>query len=275
MSSPSDDGRVCIRGCTVKDEHFAVCPDYGKTVAGRLVNGEIVKATCPGCVSRECREGALICDRCFGRMRRLLHDAPDLHARLMSIGDPAKAKPTDQSPNGTAPFDASEPIPLDLLDASQAVSLALSVWWAWDSDLAAISNDKRAVEWMGRMVLDRHPQVDGLRLAWSVQDAVDRWGVERRDRNPMPYEDDEDGEIAAFPVKEWRDPYISRSAAEHVVGSARSLRRWVRNGELAPAGTFWIAGVRTTMFRTSEVIATRDRMQAQQITGRYKRKASS
>lgn len=73
--------RACIRGCMRRGEHFAECTDYGTT------DGD-----CKGCVPSTAREGALVCNRCFYRVRRHLDDAPDLVAHLRSIADPTKAK---------------------------------------------------------------------------------------------------------------------------------------------------------------------------------------
>ena len=243
--------RVCVRGCTVRGEHFANCPAFGRLEHAPL---------CRGCVPRECREGSLVCDRCFGRMRGLLADAPDLLARLRSLVDPAKAKPTDQQPTGS-PSARAEPFDVDVIDAHAVVLDVLATWSAWGSDLRAISNDLAAVEWMGHMLLDRHRPVDGVREAWSVQDAVDRWGVERRVRPPVPFEEDEDGELEAVPIAEWGDPLISREDAAFRVGvTVRTIRRWERREMLAPVATTRGRWNRlTAWFRLSHVLAVWER----------------
>lgn len=152
----------------------------------------------------------------------------------------------------------------DLLDAIHAVEVAET--WAY-VDLATVSNDLRTMTYLGEILLDRHKPVDGVREAWSVQDAVDRWGVERVDRGPV-WEDDESLEEDAAPVAEWGNPIVGGDDAEAIAGSAATLRRWVRQGLVAPLpGEISIAGRVTRLYRRAELIETRDRLRVKQQSG--------
>lgn len=255
--------RVCVRGCTQRDVHYATCERSGP-------GWEDLPNRCRGCAPRECRDGSLICDRCFGRMRGLLGDARDLLARLRSIGDPTKATAYDDVKVGRAPSAAapSAPIGDDLLDAIRAVETAVP--WA-SEDLTPLSNDLDAITWLGALLLDRHaPLEDGTRTAWSVQDAVDRWGVERKPKPGEVFEDDDERAELTEPVPEWGDPIVGRADAERIAGSPRTLSRWVKNGDVASVGRTWIAGDLTILYRTSELLAVRDGKQARQSSGQYK-----
>lgn len=245
--------RVCVRGCVRKDVHYATCtrrpPEY---------EGD---NPCRGCAPRECREGSLICDTCFGRMRALLEDVPDLLARLRALADPAKATPTDQAPSGRRSTEPPAPVGSDLLDAIAMVEVANM----WDErHLRMASNDRLQILDLGELLLTRHPEVDGLREHWSVQDAVDRWGVERRDPHALPWvEDSGDGEIASFGMPEWgEDRPVSQQDAVALVGVSRfTIARWARKGWLktirrVPTGP---RGSRKTMYLLSELRAAYER----------------
>lgn len=243
--------RVCARGCTQRGIHFAAC-------AGQFDE----PPTCTGCAPRECRDGSLVCDTCFGRARRLLDDLPDLIARLRSLADPSKATPTDQPPRGRGQqSEAPAPVGSDLLDAIIACELVWSHWVAWGEDLQLMSNRTDAL-WLFDLLLERNREVDGIRDAWSVQDAVDRFGVERR---PGKHErewsaDPNSEEIASFPVREWGDALLNRDEAGELAGSARTLRRWVQKDLIAPVADISIAGVRTALFRASEIVRLKEEM---------------
>lgn len=255
--------RFCIRGCTKPDVHYASCEHHGPDYTGQF--------PCPGCAPRECRDGSLICDRCFGRMRHLLSDIFDLLGRLRSLADPSKATPMDEAHFRSTTVEAKAPAGVDLLDALHAVEAVASVWEAWGMDLRKVQNDLGAVEYFGAHVLDRHPAVDGLRTAWSVQDAVDQWGVERREKNRRPFEDDADerAEIAT-PVREWNDPILTRAEAEEVAGSPRTLSRWIKDGLIAPEGRMVIAGVPMLWFRCSDVMKVRTSLRAKMAQTQFK-----
>jgi len=241
--------RVCARGCTKPagpDGHWANCPDYGRAAD---------ESTCKGCVPRECRDGSLVCDRCFGRARKLLDDLPDLIARLRSVIDPSKATPTDKAPSGRRSSEPVAAVGSDPLDALIACETVLGWWWRWGEDLQLMSNRLDAL-WLFDMLLERHPESDGIRDAWSVQDAVDRWGVERRPgKHERPWEDDEPSALlVALPVPEWGDELLNRADASRLAGSPRTLRRWVQEELITPAVEIWVAGRKTTLFRASEIV---------------------
>lgn len=109
--------RACIRGCTVKDVHFATCDDFGKTE----------DVTCRGCAPREARDGALICERCYRRLRSLLEDAGDLVGHLRSRADPSKAGAIDRS-NPSTRQELPAPVAADLIDASDHIVRNLRQW---------------------------------------------------------------------------------------------------------------------------------------------------
>lgn len=91
-------------------EHYAACRFSGPDYVGPF--------PCDGCAPRECRDGSLVCDRCFGRMRALLADGPDLIGRVRSLADPMKATPTDKAPGGrSSATEPPAPIDADLIDA--------------------------------------------------------------------------------------------------------------------------------------------------------------
>lgn len=256
--------RVCVRGCAQRDVHYATCDDYGmreayeRGVAAGLP-GVSYTPKCQGCAPRECRDGSLICDKCFGRMRALLDDAPDLLGRLQSLADPRKATPTDQPHYGSSSVEPIAPVGADILDAIAVV--AQVVHGIDPADLPAISNNLDMVSWAAEMVLERHPDADGLRAGWSVQDAVDRFGVERRDRNPVVWSPATDGEIASFDVAEFGDPLVSQRDAAALVGVPdRTVRRWEKRALLVRAVTIpGPRGSRKAMYRLSEVRAVWER----------------
>lgn len=111
------DQRACIRGCFVRGEHFAECSDYGTT------DGE-----CKGCVPSMARDGALVCNRCFYRVRRHLDDAPDLVAHLRSIADPTKAKQFKLVMSSSSREGLPAPVDADLIDASTDIVATLRAW---------------------------------------------------------------------------------------------------------------------------------------------------
>ena len=166
-------------------------------------------------------------------------------------------------------MEPAAPVGVDLLDALSAVEAVLRAWPAWENDLAKVSNRRDAVEWFSAHVLDRHAPTGGIRSAWSVQDAVDRWGVERRDPS-SDYDPGDDEPEDARPIAEWGAPIIGRTEAERIAGSESTLRRWVKAGEVLPVGTVYIAGVRTTLFRRDDVVETRDRMGVLRTMSRYR-----
>ncbi|UUE19340.1 hypothetical protein [Microbacterium sp. J1-1] len=185
--------------------------------------------------------------------------------RLSSLADPMKATPTDKAPGGRSSAVAPPaPVDADLLDAIIDVSRTLT---AWDRFVAPVSmeqaleglvNDLEHVERLGTGYLDRNDPVDGIRPFWSVADAMAKWGAERRTRNETEWVDDVTSEdIRAVP--EWGDPLLNRADAEKLI-PARTLRRWVQKDLVAPVGTIYVAGVRTVLYRRSDLLRCQDEM---------------
>lgn len=256
--------RICLRGCTTRGTHYATCEDYGKPPE---------ESSCRGCAPRECRDGSLICDRCFGRLRALVRDSGDLMGRLWSLADPMKATPTDKAPGGrSASVEPPAPVDADLLDAINAISRRL---WDWETfvhpltleaALPDLVNVVEHVEALGRGFLDRHPLVDGIREVWSVQDAVDKWGVERRTDAFVYPADDDTEEVELQPVLEWYDRLLTiQQAAKRAKVSQRQVQRWVEK-EILPIVARH-RGPRGSVLKyvyTSAVDAAAERMRANQ-----------
>ncbi|MFD7871384.1 MULTISPECIES: hypothetical protein [unclassified Microbacterium] len=164
-------------------------------------------------------------------MRALLADGPDLIGRVRSLADPMKATPTDKAPGGrSSATEPPAPIDADLIDAL-AVLEKLEPWW--HVTLSDYSNDREVMTWMGEVVLDRHPEVEGLRDGWSVADAMAKWGTERR-TDVFVYPDDEtEDEPASAPVREWYDPLLTlQQAAVRAKVDQRQVQRWVQKEHL-------------------------------------------
>lgn len=179
--------RPCIRGCTVADLHYATCPDYGNP-----------DGKCRGCVAVEARDGVLLCDRCYGRLRRRFEVVPDLIAHLRSLADPLKATRYDRVlVQGGGPTEAPAPVAADLLDActdimriigagalppgTPAARAYTRVMWTIGALLESfdyIANDAEAIEaWWPLMMsheLAEDPDV------WTVGRALARWPLEDR-----------------------------------------------------------------------------------------------
>ena len=187
--------RACIRGCTVKDVHYATCDDFGKTE----------DVTCRGCAPREAREGALICERCYRRLRSLLEDAGDLVGHLRSLADPTRAGAIDRSNPSRRP-ELPAPVAADLIDASDHIVRNLRQWalhlQGYGEYVAAgleagalaaeafedasacaevillalddIVNDLDNVSTLCVGVLDRH---DGEPDTWTLADVAARWSL--------------------------------------------------------------------------------------------------
>lgn len=239
--------RFCIRGCT--RQHWATCentmPAELAVKAAADAAGEKYRAPCRGCAPSVCREGSLICDACFGRARHLLDDAFDVLAQIRSQGDPLKSGWNwDRVVIAGSSPEPPAPIGEDVIDATVAVRAAIAYF---DAGLSALSNDLVAMEWLGPLVLDRHPaDEEGVRERWSIQDAADRWGVERGDVHRFPAgvrpnapagsfarADDEE---AHAPVREWYDPLLTvKQAAKRVGVTEQAVRLWVSKGLLVPA----------------------------------------
>lgn len=214
--------RTCIRGCVRPGIHYATCEHSGPTYEGAF--------PCRGCAPRECRDGSLVCDKCFGRIRGLLNDVRDLTGRLTALADPAKATPLDRVRVAASSLEAPAPISADLLDALGTLTTATQ--WAY-IDLAEVSNDLETITFLCALILARHPEVNGTREAWSVQDAVDRWGVERRTDQYVYPDDEDDLTLYSAPIREWYDPLLTvKQAAKRAEVTQRTVQRWISDDNL-------------------------------------------
>lgn len=280
----------CIRGCTIRDEHYAACPDFGKT-----------GATCWGCKPRPTRGATLVCDGCFKRFRRMLLDAPDLLGRLQSIAEQDKAVAFTPVKAKGSPAESPVQIGSDLLDALTEISANLHDWSVHlDAHRAApaptvgmsstevyaksardagvvLSHLETIVAVEGQLsrlaeaVIVMHQPDDQGARRWSVADAVARWGVERRDRHVFPSADAE-AIIAGdpLPVREWYDPLITlKQAAAHVGVTERQVQKWVKADELPPrARSRDPRGYVTQWFHVSAVEKVAQDMAARRHMGR-------
>lgn len=285
MTSRSD--RVCVHGCMGAGQHYAGCPGYG-------VGGD---SSCSGCVPEPARDRALICDRCYRRLRGLLRNAPDLVGRLRTIGDPAKAAVYDQVRVSSATNSGEEEADRRL-EAVRDVQQTLRSWAvyltgavlarpaaepedAFDAaadhvriilgDFDRLVNDHARLEELEEGVTARHlPDAHGARAFWSILDAMSKWGPERREQptvgmssaprelRPTPVYD----ESTVSEIPEWgerRDEVIGRAEAEVIAGSESTLRRWVAD-EGVTFSEFWSAGRRVRLYRRSQLVATKARL---------------
>lgn len=284
---------VCVLGCSLRGAHFASCPDYGK---------EPAESTCRGCAPSPTTAASVICSRCFGRIRGLLRDAPDLVGRLRSLSDPTKAMLIEPVKVFTRAVEAIAPVGPDLLDAADEILSNLRDWahsvaavdvpWhARFSGMGSVAAYRLAAEYsdaiithLATITLDPvrtirlaeavtvpHPEVEGERDSWSIADAMDRWGAERRDRHVHPDVDAEpDREDSSQPVREWYDPIltIKDAAARHKVTS-RAVQRWISSGDLVVAAR--MRGPKGTVMmwvKASEVDEVAARMEEKRSPGR-------
>ncbi|GAA3009190.1 hypothetical protein [Microbacterium aurantiacum] len=279
--------RACVRGCTTRGVHFATCADYGKEVG----------ATCQGCAPEPARDGALICDRCFRRIRRHLDNAPDLVGRLRSLSDPMAAAVYDRVRVSGGGTEAPAPTPPDLIDASDDVMRTLRSWAvyvdprsgilggmpagagalaAYDyarhcanvilGDFDRLANRRDEILQLGDAVLTRHPaDAEGIRSFWSIVDTVSRYRLERPDAAVLvDAQDDEDREVVVGGIEEWRDRLITRAEAEReqYAASGATLRRWVAKELIVPRAVTYGPMGKVTWFRESELLALRAEMDA-------------
>lgn len=275
---------TCLLGCAQAGRHFAECPIY-----------EHPGYPCTGCVGEPTVGGTLVCVRCRGRFRWALREVPDLVGRMRSKIDPTSAIVYEDRArrSGSAPVEAGAPVPADLLDASRAVQIGL---WRWSpqggwprSDAAEAFDDAEAaaagilahlderladeddVMSLYALLLEEHkPNDDGVRSGWSVVDALNVWGAERRERpaeeavspsralRPERVFD----ESTATPIAEQGDPLLGGPQAAAEAGSLRTLQRWAQRGEIEPERVVYVAGRRTPVFRRSVLRAARARMDA-------------
>ncbi|MFD6699707.1 MULTISPECIES: hypothetical protein [unclassified Microbacterium] len=264
--------RFCIRGCKQRGVHYASCPDYGLADAyDRMLEAGVkvlvYRPECPGCAESPARDHALICDRCYGRLRGLIGDLPDLIGRLRSLADPTKATPTDKTPGGGSSSEPIAPVDAELLDALNDIVTTRGAWAAFcfpntlEQSLDDLVNHHQHVEDLGIGFMDRTELVDGIRAFWSVADARAKWGAERRTKT-VPWVDDDDAEVVLGTVPEQGDAMYTRQQAEDFVGSARTLQRWRQLDLISPVRTVTIAGARIAMFRASDLARVKAEMES-------------
>lgn len=253
--------RPCVRGC-VEVVHYAVCPAFGPR--GR-------EATCTGeCETRvsEARYGALLCSRCFGRIRGVLLDAPDVVGRMRSASDQAKAVVYQPAKvlSAAGAAKAPEQSPADVIDAIRDVLVTLRAWattvdssvpfvshrgFTDDDEITAaamyseailgqldvIANDAARGPALHHELLERHEETTVSGRVWSLADARARWGAERRDDQAYVYPaSDDDHIVERQPVTEWHDPLLTiQQAAKRVDRSQRTVEIWIEKEELAVA----------------------------------------
>ncbi|WHE35167.1 hypothetical protein [Microbacterium sp. BDGP8] len=301
--------RGCVLGCTVPDLHFATCFDYGLVVDAAVEDGtmERPERSCRGCAPAPARDGVMVCDRCYRRMRGHIDNAADLVGRLRSLADPRKAMVYDalRSSSGKG-AEAAAPTPADLIDASEDVMRSLRSWAvfvdprsgivggmpAGAGSLAAydyarscatvilghldrIANNADDVRQLAEAVLMRHPvDEDGVRSFWSIVDAVSRYRLERPDAAHVVDADTEE-ELEVSAVAEWRDRLITKDEAAQAkyAGSERTLKRWREREGLVPRAITQGPMGRVTWFRESEVLAIRNRMRER--VGRPRKQVSA
>jgi hypothetical protein len=188
-----------------------------------------------------------------------MDDLPDLWFRLQSKIDPTTATPLDELRVRVSATEPPAAVKSDPLDALTNLAQVARLWDEAGCDLHTISNDLAVAEWMSVHVLDRHPAVDGIREAWSLQDTADQWRERKTDTYVFP--DEDDGEEVTF-VPEWKDRLLIKIDAEREAGSARTLRRWVKDGLIEPAGRMRYGNVVTPWYRYSEIVRIRQEMRA-------------
>jgi len=276
----------CVLGCAQQGVHFAGCMVY---------DGKHYDFPCEGCAGEPTVGGTLVCSKCRGRFRFALREVADLIGRMRSLIDPTSAIVYEDRARrrGSASPEAPAPASADLIDASDALQKGL---WRWSpsggwprSDAAEAFDDAEAAAagilahldtWLSdeddvfslyRLLIERHPaNEDGVREAWSVQDALDKWGAERREQ---PAEDAVApsralrperlfDEQSARPIAEHGDALLGGEQAAAVAGSLRTLQRWRRAGEIEPERTAYVAGRATPLYRRSALLATKERMAA-------------
>lgn len=185
--------RYCVRGCTIRDSHLATCK-------------RSAEKPCSGCAPVDARDGALICERCYRRLRRHLEDAADIVGHLRSVADPTKAAAYDRVRVQSSSIEIPAPVAADLIDASNDITVLVNAWAnhlagedrpgqglaagamadvAHDvvslatevilADLDVLVNDVHQVEALcdGVIVVHREPPE-----VWTIADAALRWPLE-------------------------------------------------------------------------------------------------
>ncbi|MAB81694.1 hypothetical protein [Microbacterium sp. UBA3394] len=178
--------RTCILGCTRRGRHYAACADYSRDDG------------CQGCVPAEAREGALICHRCYGRLRRTIEQAPEIIAHLRELTHTVSAKRYDSIPGGRDRSTIA-PVSAEKLDAIRDImtTVCLGDLSAYTDSTKArhqvtagvaailsayddIVNDLDAVtQWWAAVMAHRLPHDEQF---WTISRAAARWPIQDRRR---------------------------------------------------------------------------------------------
>ncbi|MGU3358190.1 hypothetical protein ACLBWJ_13125 [Microbacterium sp. M4A5_1d] len=270
----------CINGCLQADVHYADCKSYDP----------VDPIVCPGCAPVETVDGTLICDRCYRRVRFLLHSAADILGRMRSLAQQGKAVVYSAASGGSTSATAPDQVDADLLEATDVVGRKLRGWRPWISAGrqvldAALSDPDTAAPLLAD-ILEQHTPIE-YADEWSLADAHARWGTERRDRFVYPDEEEPAGLVVVSPVREWYDPLLAaRDAAERAGISEQQLRVWVKREIILPVAKIREPGVlrfasgrpspgkTVSWFRASDVDSARERMDQERERGRFKAAAT-
>ncbi len=274
-------GDGCIRGCLT---HYAACPSFG-------VDGS---NECEGCAPAPRADGVvpadgvvLICDRCYRRLRFLLHSAGDILGRMRSLAQQGKAVVYSAARGSSGHVAAPDQVDAELLEAEHAVSTKLRYWSAWIGAgrkvLDEAMRDEQIATLLCADILDQHHGTIESATAWTLADVHARWGTERRDRFVYPAEE-EPGVVIVTPVREWYDPLLdAKDAAKRAGISERQLRTWVKDEVIVPVAKLREAptpgvygqgrrsggGRIVSWFRASEIDAVAERMQTRKTASQF------
>lgn len=210
--------RVCVRGCFYPGQHLPNCPDASPY--SRLLYAIVTKAVpakCGGCLPREAWEGALLCEGCIRRTRRVLEQAPDLCEHIRSMIDPLKSGWNfDRELVSGGGGEMPAPVKAALLDAGDYV-IAKLTWYAeyfgdvnygrfkdgWPSDVSP-ERAYQVTYWAAEYLIEKLPEIanDSAVLGftekvigvpggdeWSVAKALGRFPIQDRatwSRTPCP-----------------------------------------------------------------------------------------
>ncbi|WP_221586063.1 hypothetical protein [Microbacterium sp. G2-8] len=167
--------------------HFATCPAYG---------ADDPDGTCTGCAPVDARDGALVCHRCYGKLRRRLETAPEIAAHLRRLARTGgSAKRYDRESHGRMPRRMA-PVDPDVLDALRDVldtlnatatadatpdevhEIALGAAGAVLADYDAIVNDAGAFATWWQVTMPT--QLPDWPEFWTIARAFARWPLEDR-----------------------------------------------------------------------------------------------